>query len=452
MNLESYLSEAAILRELTPKIPVTTNFHGLQKGLDYFTWARHIDIIAWDSYPRQNMHPANIAFYQDLMRGMMPEQPWLLMEQTPSQVQWHPDNGLKRPGVMRLQCYQAIAHGANAALFFQWRQSRGGEEMYHGALVSHVGHEQTRVFQEIASLGAELQKLDPSLLTTTVQPRIALLMSWENWWTIENEHVPSQRFDYLAELQLYHQALWKHNMPVDIISPNARLENYTLILAPLLTMVSEEQGRRIERYVEQGGTFVTSYFSGMVDENNRAWLGGYPGPLRQTLGIWVEEFDPLPVGKTNTLLSTQEMDGWEGSYRCDFWCEVLHLEGAHALSTFGEDFYAGRPAITENEFGEGRAFYIATRPEAACLDNLLALLEMQLGLSAPLEVPNGVEVIQRQSEQASYIFLLNHQQHAQMVTLPQPMRDVLTQQIYEQNVLLPAVGVVILIPLTEIDE
>jgi beta-galactosidase len=446
INLEGYQELAVILRELTPHIPVMTNFHGLQSQLDYFSWAPHQDIIAWDAYPRYDAHPGTSAFYFDLMRGLKGGQPWLIMEQTPSQVQWQAENPLKRPGVMRLQCYQALAHGSNSALFFQWRQSRAGEEMYHSAIVSHAGHEHTRVFQEIADLGAELHSLGTDLLSTRLHARVALLMSWPNWWAVENPHVPSRRLRYLEELQYYHQALWKRNIVVDIISPDDKLDGYDLVLAPLFNLISQEQATAIEQYVAQGGTFLTTYFSGIVDEDHRAWSGGSPGPLRRTLGIWVEEFDPLPLGATNTLVSTQEAEDWQGTYQCGHWCEVVHLEGARALSVFGEDFYAGRPAITEHFFGEGRALYVATRPDAACLDALFCMLQDQLEIAPSLLAPEGVEVTQRQGEQETYIFLLNHLHLVQHVTITQPMRNVLIQQIYEHEVRLPALGVVILVP------
>jgi beta-galactosidase len=419
----------------------------LQKPLDYFAWTSHQDIIAWDSYPRHNTHPGTTAFYFDLMRGLGGGKPWLLLEQAPGQVQWHAENPLKRPGVMRLQTYQAIAHGSNSALFFQWRQSRTGEEMYHSAIISHAGHEDTRIFREFAALGAELTTLEPNLLTTTPQARVALLMSWPNWWAVENQHTPSSHFDYLAELQRYYHVLWQHNCTVDIVSPDADLSPYTLVLAPLFMLVSEEQGAQIEHYVEQGGTFLTTYFSGMIDEHYRAWLGGYPGPLRRTLGIWVEEFDPLPGGKTNTLLINVGQEDWSGTYTCDHWCDVVHLEGAHALSLFGDDFYAGNPAITEHEFGLGRALYIATRPDTACLDALLKRLEMQLQLTASLEVPEEVEVIQRQDAHTVYTFILNHSSTTQQITLPDPMCNVLTQEVHEHTLELEATDCAILRPL-----
>lgn len=447
VNLECYLGEAEILRELTPHLPILTNLHGLQKSLDYFSWAPHQDIIAWDSYPRHTTHPSTTAFYFDLMRGLGEGRPWLLMEQAPDHVQWHAENPLKRPGVMRLQTYQAIAHGSNSALFFQWRQSPSGEEMYHSAIISHAGHERTRIFREVAALGKELHTLEPDLLKTTPQAKVALLMSWPNWWAVEDQHTPSSHVDYLVELQRYYQALWQHNCTVDIVSPETDLTSYTLVLAPLFMLVSAEQGTYIERYVEQGGTFVTTYFSGMVDEQYRAWTGGFPGPLRRTLGIWVEEFDALPAGKTNTLLSNRVQTDWNGTYTCDHWCDIVHLEGATALSVFGDDFYAGSPAITEHRFGLGRALYIATRPDSDCLDALLQRLQTQLEITVPLQAPKDVEVIQRQDAHTTYTFILNHSSTAQRIPLPQPMCDVLTQQSHEQDILLAATGCAILRPL-----
>lgn len=446
MNLECYQEEAAILREVTPHIPVMTNFHGLQNQLDYFSWAAHTDIVTWDGYPRYNAHPGENAFYFNLMRGLKNGQPWLLLEQTPGLVQWHAENPLKRPGVMRLLSYQALAYGSNAVMFFQWRQSRAGEEMYHSAIISHASHEHTRIFREVAALGAELQALPADLLATRLHARVALLMSWSNWCVVENAHTPSRHLRYLEELQYYHRALWQRQIAVDIISPDQALDGYDLVLAPLFNLVSQEQAAAIERYVTQGGTFLTTYFSGVVDESQRAWIGGAPGPLRHTLGIWVEEFDPLPAGSTNTLIPAQEAQGWQASYSCERWCEVVHLEGARALSVFGEDFYAGCPAITEHAFGKGRALYVATRPDAAYLDALLGRLEEQLALSPALHVPEGVEVTQRQGERETYTFLLNHLRTPQDITLAQPMRDMLTQQLYEQEIRLPALGVVILIP------
>lgn len=448
MNLECYQGEAAILRAANPDIPIMTNFHGLVKHLNYFVWAPHQDIITWDSYPPAGEPPGRTAFRLALMRGLKRGQPWLLLEQTPSQTQWRPHNPLKRPGVMRLQSYQAIAHGSEGALYFQWRQSRGSEEMHHGAIIGHAGHGGTRVFLEVAALGAELQSLGTQLLGTRVAARVALMFSWPNWWAVEYQPRLSVSVDYLDEVSRYYAALWRHQVAVDIIEPGHPLDGYDLVVAPLLYMVSEDQAAAIERYVEAGGAFLTTYSSGIIDESSRAWLGGYPGPLRRTLGIWVEEMDPLLPGQSNAVLAQESDLLTAGASPCDLWCEVVRLEGARSIAAFGEDFYAGQPAITEHQLGAGRSYYVATRPDPGLLAQLLGGILRARGVTAPLAVGADVEVVERSGPAGRFIFLLNHSPDAQGVALPGAMRDLLTGQAHAGSISLPGRGVAILVDAT----
>ncbi|GCE12176.1 beta-galactosidase [Tengunoibacter tsumagoiensis] len=450
MYLECYLNEQEILREITPEIPITTNFLGVFRRLDLSRWAPHLDVMSYDSYPARTTHPADIAFQHDVMRSLKGGQPFILMEQTPSQVQWMAQNPLKRPGVMRLLSYQAIAHGANAIQYFQWRQSRGSSEMFHGAIVAHAGHEHTRVFQEITKLGTELGALSTGpgkgLLEARNLARVALLFSWSNWWNVEFRPGPSDQIRYMDEVLQYYRALWKENIAVDIISPDTDLTPYKLVVAPLMNMVSAEQGAAIEAYVANGGLFVTSYFSGVVNEKTLAWLGGYPGPLRKTLGIWVEEYDPLEPDMANTIVVPEGSPLAAGRYSARLWCDLLHLEGARALASFGEDFYAGYPAITEHQFGKGRAFYVATRPEEALLSSLLTSLRNDLQLAHPIiSATEGIELVQRTGAgSGSYTFVLNHSTNAAHVTLSEPMYDVVSSTLYEGRVEVPAKEVLIL--------
>jgi beta-galactosidase len=444
MNLECYQGEAAVLHEVTPLVPVTTNLMGFFKPLDYFTWAPHLDLIAWDSYPDQSEHPSAVALRHDLMRGLKAGQSWLLMEQTPSQVQWRAHNPLKRPQVMRLLSYQAVAHGSDGALFFQWRASQGAAEKYHGAIVGHAGHEHTRVFGEVARLGAELGSLDAGILGARLPARVALVFSWPNWWNVEYRPGPSSALDYVAEAQRYYRPLWDRNIAVDVVPPDRDLSGYDLVIAPLLNMVSAEQGAALTRYVERGGVFLTTFFSGVVDENDRAWLGGYPGPLRRMLGIWVEEFDPLTPDMRNAVVVPEGAGAPAGRYSCDLWCDLVHLEGARALATYGEDFYAGRPAITEHRFGQGRALYVATRPDAALIAGLVAGLLADLGVTAPLDAAPGVEVTRRERAGRGYTFVLNHTPQPARIPLPAPMQDLLTGQTHTQSLLLAPLDVAIL--------
>lgn len=444
MNLECYLNEAEVLWAVTPDVPVTTNFMRYYKPLDYFSWAPHLYVISWDSYPQRSDHPSTTALMHDLMRGLKDGQSWLLMEQTPSQVQWAPHNPLKRPQILRLWSYQAVGRGSDAVMYFQWRASRGSAEKYHGAIVGHAGHEHTRVFGEVAALGAELNALGEGILGTRLPARVALVFSWPNWWNVEYTPGPSSSLRYIEEVQRYYRPLWDRNIAVDVVSPDGDLSGYDLVIAPLLNMVSAEQGAAIERYVENGGTFLTTFFSGVVDENDRAWLGGYPGPLRRALGIWVEEFDPLEPDMSNRVLVPESSRLPRGVYNCDLWCDILHLEGARALAEFEDDFYAGHPAITENRLGRGRALYVATRPDETLVAHLVGTLLNEIGISPPLEAPEGVEVTRREADGRSYTFVLNHNTSQVRVPLPAPMRDLLTGKTHEHAVILPPHEVAIL--------
>jgi beta-galactosidase len=255
----------------------------------------------------------------------------------------------------------------------------------------------------------------------------------------------SASLDYLDEVLRYYRALWHHQIAIDICAPDSPLDGYDLVIAPLWYMVSEQQGAAIERYVAAGGVFLTTYFSGIVAEDGRAWLGGYPGPLRRTLGIWVEELDPLPPGTSNRIVIDESAPLAPGTYACDLWCEVVHLEGARALARFGADFYADGPAITEHRFGQGRAYYVATRPEPALLRRLLGWLLAERMITAPLAAPEGVEVARRCTATQEFVFVLNHRHEAQTIGLSEPMSDLLTGQTYAQQLRLAGRGVAILV-------
>jgi beta-galactosidase len=428
MNLECFDGEAEIVRAVTPELLAFTNFHGTH-DIDYVQWSTHQDAVGYDSYPMAGDGPERTAFVFDHVRGLARGRSWLLQEQAPNQTQWQTVNPLRRPGVVRLHSYQSIARGSDGAMFFQWRQSRGAQEMHHGAIVDHSGRSDTRTFREIAALGAELRGLGTEILGSTVQARVALLYDWPVRWSLDFRPRLSEALAYEEEVRRYHAALWRRNVPVDVISADDALSGHDLVIAPLMHLVSEPQADRIAAFVRDGGTFLTTYWSGIVGEDARAWLGGRPGPkaLRDTMGIRVEAVDPFVDGQTNGLAWT---DGTKG--RCELWAEVLHLEGAEAVADFTEDFVAGEPAITRNAFGRGHAWYVATRPELSSLDTLVGRLLDETGIAPPLDVPAGVEMTQRASAAGRYTFLLNHGDDPQTVTLPAPQRELLSGRVLSQ--------------------
>ncbi|MBM7567389.1 beta-galactosidase [Paenibacillus sacheonensis] len=415
--LDCYKLEYEALKKHTPDIPVTTNLMGTYKPLDYFKWAKHMDIVAWDNYPGMDTPVSLTAMTHDLMRGLKGGKPFLLMEQTPSQQNWQAYNTLKRPGVMRLWSYQAVAHGSDSVMFFQLRRSVGACEKYHGALIEHVGHEHTRVFRECAQLGDELRRLEGKLLGSRLPSRIAILFDWENRWAIEYSSGPSVDLKYVDEVQRYYKALYELGHAVDIVSFEDDLAAYDIVLAPVMYMVKPGMAARIERFVADGGDFVTTFFSGIVNENDLVTLGGYPGELRKVLGIWAEEIDALFPGRMNSIVMKEAIGELQGSYGCSLLCDLIHAEGAETIAEYGDDFYAGMPALTRNRFGDGEAWYVASSPDDAFLQGFLGeLCRRRNILPLPGKAP-GVEVTRREKDGQSYLFVLNHNEQAATIDL-----------------------------------
>ena len=411
--LECYKLERDAIRAISPDVPITTNLMGTFPHLNYRQWAREMDVVSWDCYPRPNAAPSDIAFLHDLTRGLKDGRPFMLMEQTPSSQNWQPINALKRPGVLRLWSYVALAHGADTIMYFQWRRGRGGCEKFHGAVVEHGGRSDTRVFREVADLGAELARLGDATLGATTPARVALLFDWENWWSIDAAVGPVQDKAYVDTVRRHYGSLWRRGLSVDIVFADSDLAGYDLLVAPMLHMVTPDMAERIAGLVERGGTFVTTYFSGVVDDTNLAHAG-YPGPLSDVLGIWVEEIDALYPGQTNQLVLA---DGG-ARYDCGRLCEIIHADSAEVLATYGSDFYAGTPALTRNRFGRGQAYYIASDPADGFLDDLYGTLAAHQGIAAPLATPDGVEVAVRETAQSTILILLNHTEASQSVELP----------------------------------
>ncbi|WP_339277384.1 beta-galactosidase [Paenibacillus sp. FSL W8-0426] len=406
--LDCYRLEYDAIKKHVPDSVVTTNLMGFFKQLDYFKWAKYMDIVSWDSYPGLATPVSFTAMAHDLMRGLKDGQPFMLMEQTPSQQNWQPYNSLKRPGVMRLWSYQTVAHGADTIMFFQLRRSIGACEKYHGAVIEHVGHENTRVFREVSQLGQELQMLGDTTLDATVESKVAIVFDWDNWWAIEKSSGPTVALKYVDQIHKYYAAFFRRNIQVDIVSVDADLGKYNIVLAPVLYMVKPGFAEKLERFVAAGGTFLTTFFSGIVNEHDLVTTGGYPGELRKLLGIWVEEIDALLPEQKNRIVVEAASGLLQEEYECGMLCDLLHSEGADIIARYGDDFYAGMPAVTRNTFGKGKAWYVATDPEERFLDVLLGKIAADNNVESLLETPDGVEVSARTKDGKSFLFVMNH--------------------------------------------
>lgn len=438
--LNCFRLEYDAIHEITPDIPITTNLMGTYQPLDYQMWAKYMDFISWDNYPANDAPLEDIALRHDLMRGLKQGKPFALMEQTPSVTNWLPYNALKRPGVMRLWSYQAVAHGADTVMFFQMKRSIGACEKYHGAVIDHAGHENTRVFREITALGAELDKIGSLTLGARTQSKAAIVFDWDNWWATDFSAGPSVNLHYCDEIFNYYKVFNNLNIPVDIISVEDDLSKYDLVIAPVLYMVKPGYDEKIRTFVKDGGRFVTTFFSGYVDDHDLVTIGGYPGKLRDILGIWVEEEDALPENAANSFT----YDGI--NYPATLICDLLHTEDAESLCCYEKDFYAGMPALTRNHFGKGEAYYVATRSNPEFYRTFIGEICKEAGIRPIINTPDCVEVTKRTNANGTFLFFLNHDEESQNVTLNCDGVDILSDTTYQTGdiLLLAAKDVVIL--------
>jgi beta-galactosidase len=406
--------EVATVRSANPELPVTTNMHMIE-SLDYRKLAEEIDVISWDAYPTWHDKKDDVgigyyfAFYHDLFRSLK-RKPFLLMESTPSATNWQPVSKLKRPGMHKLSSLQAVAHGADSVQYFQWRKSRGSSEKFHGAVVDHVGHENTRVFRDVAELGRTLSGLS-EVVGATTPSETAILFDWDNRWAVKDAQGPRNSGIHYEETVIAHyRAFWEQGIPVDIVGSQEDLSSYKLIIAPMLYLCREETGQKLESFVENGGTLVTTYWSGVVDEYDLCHLGGFPGPLRKTLGVWAEEIDALHDHDVNgVVLPEGNALGLVGTFQSRELCEIVHLETAEALGYYADDFYAGQPALTLNKLGRGRSYHMATRLGDDFLSAFYRKIVVEADISRALdtELPDGISAQVRTDGSSDYVFVMN---------------------------------------------
>ena len=437
--LACFRDQAAILRDVTPDVPLTTNFMNFHPPIDYWTLAAEEDVVSSDAYPDPSDPDwmVGAAMGDDLMRSLGKGRPWLLIEQAPAHVNWREINATKAPGVMRLRSFQAVAHGADGVMFFQWRASRAGSERHHSGMLPHGGT-MTRTWREIVALGAELGRCD-ELLASTVPADIAILYDWPNQWALAADTLPSNRIGSLTQVRAVYDALFAQGRTVDFAPPEGDLTRYRVVIAPHLYLMTDRAADNLRRYVEAGGVLVLTFFSGIVDEHEHVRLGGYPAQLTDVLGLTVEELAPLPEGRLRTIATD---DG--AGFGSTLWADVIRLEGATAIASYADADYPGGPAVAEHRSGRGTAIYAGTMPDAAGMRWLLARAARTAGLGEPVELPPGVEIVRRAADGSEWTFVLNYSADAVEIPLPHPAVDVLSGARWRGDVRVPATDLAVL--------
>ena len=441
-HISFFENEIAPLREITPNIPITTNFMKLYDGIDYQKFAKHLDLVSWDNYPAwdrgfNDTEACDTAFVHDAFRTMGGGKPFFMMESTPSLVNWHNVNKLPRPGRQELSSIQAVAHGADSVQYFQWRKSRGGHEKYHGAVVDHCGHENTRVFREVSHLGKVLEKLS-NVVGEECNSKVAVVADWENSWAVKhfcgfnNDHR-----DYFKECIKWYAPFYKKGISVDVISMEDDFTKYDIVIAPFLYMLKDGTIDRIEGYVKNGGNFVTTYLFGFVDKDDFCYLGGFPGgKLKDVFGVWCEETDSLPEGIKNSVA----YNGKE--YDVVKICDLIHSQGAEVYGTYQKDFYADYPAVTKNSYGKGNAYYVAFRNDDDFTDAFCNDLIDTYSITPDTSITydEGITIRKR----GDTIFIMNFADTEKAVYLDKEYKNIVDDTNVEGEIKLPICGYIIL--------
>ena len=415
-------NEIAPLKAITPDVPVTTNMMGTFSGLDYWRFAGISDRMSWDSYPqlRDFSQYVGLSMTHDIYRTMKGGKPYLMLESTPSNTNWQQVPSLKKPGQHRQEMLLAIGHGADATMYFQWRKSGGAFEKLHGAVVDHEGSDRTRVFQEVAAYGAALKKLD-AIVGTTVRPEVALVNDWEVRWALGFTQGPRQGpaqwggpydKEYVPTLVEHYRPFWKQGISVDVIESLSGFDGYKLVVAPMLFMLKNGVARSAGGLRERR-RHARAHVPLRHRERDGARVARRLARRRaaQLAGIWSEEIDSLvPEAKQRLVAAPGNPLGLAGDHPVKDYCERVHPEGATVLATYAADFYAGMPALTVNRVGQGRVYYLATRPAGDGLHDQLVhglLRELKLARNLDVELPEGVTVQKRAGGGRTFLFVHN---------------------------------------------
>lgn len=411
--LECFIAERDIIHKHSPGIPVTTNFmtiRGFNK-LDYWKWAKEVDVVSTDHYLMSTDPQSQIelAMQADTTRGLAENKPWLLMEHSTSAVNWQPRNRAKDPRELIRNSMQHLARGADGIMFFQWRASFAGSEKFHSALVPHAGKE-TKTWREVVELGSKLERLT-ELVGSRVENQVAVIWDYETWWSLDQPNLPSVDLNYLENTLSIYQSLWNLNIGVDFIekpSDSSELGKYKFVIAPMTYLMSKTTANAISEYVEKGGKFLTTYFSGISDLNDHIYLGGYPGPLRDLLGINIEEFVPLLSDQTKLL---------SNGFEAKVWTERTSATTAEVIATFKDPALDQSAAITKNKYGEGLAWYLGTQLNLKHLTELLVNITESSGVKPIGQTSEGVELIRRTNGENSWLFAINHSKSSAKVSV-----------------------------------
>jgi beta-galactosidase len=446
-----------LIRERCPDHVITHNLMGFgYDQINYFDLARDLDFVAWDNYRRMQwtiddgaeVDPSLAGLAADTMRGLKRQNFWV-MEQQAGPGGWEMVSVAPRPGELRLWAYQAIAHGADAVIFFRWRTARFGTEQFWHGLLEHDGRPGRR-YEEIKRMGAEIARLGERIHGSTVRSAVAVMLDYDSRFAFQVQP-NNPRFSYPSHIQEIYRALFHHRVPVDVVEPTGDLSDYRLVIVPAMVVVTEGAADNLRRFVEEGGVLLVTQRSGVKDETNAVVNMPLPGLLAELAGAEVEEYDSLGADMQNAIEFTLPEMASASPIPVGVWCDVLKPAGADTVARYTHDYYANKPAITRNRFGRGQVVYLGAVGDGCLYEPLVGWLLDSAGVQPLLTASDGVEAAERWQGSQRLLFALNHATGPRDVTLEGRYVDLFSDTVLEGAVTVAARDLLVLVEETPIN-
>ncbi len=443
LNVRFQSDQVKIIREICPDHFITHNFMGLYSGLDYYELANDLDFVSWDNYPFfSNWSKPGIkydaSFAADVMRGLKQQNFWI-MEQTAGPFGWDIFSRNPRPGEIRNICFQQIAHGADAQIWFRWRTCTAGREQYWHGLLGHDG-KPLRRYQEAKQTASDIKKIEKYVAGTTVKSDVAFIYDYETIWALSYQ--PGYEGNSLhAAIRRYYNAFFRAGINVDMINPGADFTKYKLVLAPDLFILNDPIAMKLDNYVKKGGVFLTDCRFGVKDENNICHERTLPGLLSDALGIQIEEYESL----SDIEYKLKVDDKFSGSFTASQYADWITSNSAETLAAYDEWPVTKFAAVTRNNYGNGIGWYIGTVvKENIFYDQLIKSLLNDAGIQPVIQPPKGVEVTIREGNGKKILFIINHTEKKQTINIPKGKIELLSQSKTNDTIELDVLGVAVL--------
>ncbi len=395
--------QADIIRSVDKNAKITTNTWFCEYMPDFYKEFENIDVVSYDNYPPLTIPSDAEAEYShalqlDIMRGIKKKN-FMIMEQLSGAMGcWMPMTRTPKPGMIEGYALQAFAHGADSVVHFRWRTALTGAEMHWHGLIDHSNAPGRRFgeFEELCKKAKTLEALKGSKIIS----KAAVIYSPEAEYAFKIQP-QTDGFYYFEQLKKLYGALKGFGINIDVVNYGEPLDGYTLAAAPTLYVNNEKGVAEIERFVSNGGTLVLTNRSGVKDEHNNCIMQPLPTVFAEMAGVTVEEYDPLGYAEEKIIFENKE-------YKALRWCDVLSPLTAEPAAVYSSGFYAGKCAVSENNYNGGRVFYIGTVGEKSFYRALFKYILDKTGIGYIPDLPDGVEMTVRTGESVSAEFVFNN--------------------------------------------